>query len=160
MTAQRNKLGNIFCDAAGPTIGLGGLYEQAPGRAIAGLDLAALLPVCRAKLAACTVPGVAACGQAIVLQCACIPYPAIKAPPFLAGDLHASRPGSRTHVKIGYVWSQDDQHGRAIYQVRIDVQAVLKLWGLMWVHVHVPTPEETQAQVAAKEAPDARPTPA
>jgi len=134
-----SKIGNIFVDKPA-RITIGALsYDYVHEHAMAALDLAALLPVCRNT-------------EEVLLRGCCIPYMGVKEPPYLSSDLQiCGHKGKR--IKVGYVYTASDQRGPA-YQVVIDVKVVLKQWDCAWVHFHNLTEEELKEQAKEKNAKD------
>jgi len=117
------KLGSIFTDAGARRWIVGQLsYDPSHHHACIYIELDGLLPPCRD----------AGTGT---LKAACVPLPEVKNPPYLACDIQFCKRRD-TRVKLGYVWTMDDAYGRAIYQVRFDVNAVLKQFGLVYLHCH------------------------
>jgi hypothetical protein len=124
----RSKLGRLACDPAGSRASL------------VMLDPAALVPVCRALRER---------GEG-ELRCAGMPYQDVTNPPYLDCTLQVGTGKKREDV--GRLWAQDDAGGRVIYQVRLDVEAVLRkldYWGL---HCHNETEEEAKMRIAQTDA--------
>lgn len=100
------------------------VFDPAHHHAMLALDLASLLPVCRAA------------GGAMV--CAyCIPEGDA---PYIHVDWQLCVRKKRE--KMGYAWSMDDAHGNAIYQIRLDPLRLLRRFDVVWLHGHeanVPT---------------------
>jgi len=121
------KLGNIFHTTKGMRVVLGQIsadLDRGVRAPLVGLDLSAVLPVCRAA-------------EGVV--CAiCIPYENIKHPPYLCHDIHDRKKKAQ---KVGWVTSTDNEKG-VRYLVWLDVEAILKRWDCMWLHLH----EETETE--------------
>lgn len=127
------RIGDIFCSVQGVHVVLGTLaYDERVHHAMLGMDVAALVPACRA------------CRDA-TLNAACIPGPGEW--PYLQADLQITA-GRKKRVKMGFVWTQDDAHGHTIFQVRVDIAAVMKRLSMSWWHVH----ELTEAELTGIEA--------
>lgn len=138
-------LGKCFTSVAGVNIIVGFLaWDEKHDHAMLAADLAGLIPACRG------------CHQA-TLNAACIPDEQDGAP-YLQADIQIAS-GAKRGRKLGYVWSQDSEgHGRVIYQVRFDVEAVLRALSPFWLHLHELTEEElTGIKTKTKAAPDAEP---
>jgi len=115
------KIGGVFCDAAGRTT-LGVLSHDAiRDHAMLGLYIEPMLAACRVALES---------GVNKVRGC-CIPYESVKDPPYIAGDLQLGQ----KRTKIGWVYTESDQRGPA-YQVILERDVLLKLFSFMWVHIH------------------------
>jgi len=95
-------------------------YSEKQDNALAKLDLANLLPVCRdadtAELCAYCRPRVES------------------AKPFLAGDLQVCLKTKR--IKVGWVCTSDSPEGSVIYSVRLYRDVIMKRWSSVFVHFH------------------------
>ena len=133
------KLGNIFHTRAGLRVVLGSLsadLEHGKRAPLVGLDLAAVLPLCRAVGG--TVAAVGG-GERQIISAVCIPYENIQHPPYICCDIMYDK--TKTPVKMGWVSSKDEEKGK-MYLVWLDVAAFLKRWDIMFMHLHEPTSEE------------------
>ena len=126
------RLGGIFTGEKPHRLVIGQLvYEPKYHRTHIDMELDNLLPACR-KLGMGT------------LNAACIPLPGAGENPFLACDLQLCKRRDKRE-KIGYLFTMDSATGATIYQIRIDVVAVLRNFGLIRVHCHENnTPEESK----------------
>ena len=117
-----DKLGYIFLDHGGVRLRLGALYHNSKTlHAMLGADIVAIITVCRMveneKIRAC-----------------CIPYPSIVDPPYIEANLQVCLPKNK-RLKIGYIFTASDQRGPA-YQVVLLRDVVMKLWDMVFVHIH------------------------
>jgi len=124
-------LGSVFVKQP-DKIGVGHLhYDSKNHHAMVSVDPVNLLKVCR-KLGGGT------------LNAACIPKLEWPDPPYIdPSDMQICAARGR-RVKVGYVWTLDNEHGHCIYQVRFDVGAVLNRYDRPFFHLHQPTPEESE----------------
>ena len=128
------KLGNIFYTHQGVRIVLGILSadtEHGTRAPLVGLDLAAVLPVCK-------MVGTG------VLCAACVPYENIPHPPYLCHDIMYDK--TKKAQKVGWVTSTETEKG-VKYLVWLDVEAIRKRWDCVFLHLHEPTPEELNARL-------------
>jgi len=129
------KLGNIFHTSHGMRVVLGSIsadLERGTRAPLVALDLAAVLPVCRAV------------GDKKVICAACIPYENIEYPPYICHDAVYDR-RKRKH-KLGWVTSIDDEKG-VRYLVWLEVTPILKLWDCVFLHLHEPTSDELKERL-------------
>ena len=115
------KLGNIFCDDK-KTIGF---IDVKGEHAMIALHPEDVLPICGEKIAK----------EESVLKAACIPWPDYDNPPYIHADIQLCRSKDKRE-KMGYAWTQDSAEGKVIYQVRLDVNAIWKRYGVIWFHCH------------------------
>ena len=131
---MRETLGNIV--GGGEQIGRL-THDRGRAHTLLALDIEALVGACRGAGGA-------------VLNARCIPLIEVVDPPFIdASDIQICGPNDKRHT-IGYVWSMDGATGQVIYQVRFTVEAVLKLYGTVWAHCHLPTSAEMEARIGEK----------
>lgn len=137
------SLCSIFTDALGFNVRIGRMVVAEPGEKRAPLvmfDLAALIPLCR-TLSERMEQTMSAAG---------IPYEDAEAEmPFIeSGRLQV---GSRQRTDLGALWTMDEEHGRRMVQLRIDVEAMLAKYDYLGVHIHEETPDEIAARRKARE---------
>ena len=117
-----STIGNLFTDV-GVKICVGRLdYVGKSGQVMVALDLASVLPLCRR-----TPDG--------EIECYCRPWPSIEEPPYLQADLQLCRTKGKRE-KIGWVCSIADAYGAVTYRVMLNCAALLKRYGIVWVHLH------------------------
>lgn len=116
-----NRLGNIILTHP-ERVTIGSIhYDAKRDNSLVGLDLAALLPVCR------KTEMKELCGW-------CRPLIEITDVPYLLGDIQVTLKTKR--IKVGWLMSSDDEHGRVVYAVRLDVETILSRWDRIFLHVH------------------------
>lgn len=116
-------IGKVFCERKDGGAVIGTLkHEPAHNVSAVDLKLDVLLPICRRK-------------QVGMLRCACVPEVPIDHPPYIHADLQWCKT-SKLRKKLGYCWSMDDAGGNPIYQVRLDVEMILHLFGSLYLHCH------------------------
>ena len=133
------KLGNIFHTRAGLRVILGSLsadLEHGKRAPLVGLDLAAVLPLCRA------VAG----EDRDIISALCIPYENIEHPPYICCDIMYDK--TKKPVKMGWVSSKDEEKGK-MYLVWLDVAAFLKRWDCVFLHLHEPTSDELKERLGS-----------
>jgi hypothetical protein len=125
------NLGNVIVNA-GVRIVVGRLtYDEKRHHAMMACDLAALLPLCRDR----------AEGRLVGY---CKPWVEVTEPPYLVADLQLCRTKDKRE-KMGWVCACDDARGQVSYRVEIDCKAVLKRFGLVWLHLHEHNVKEEQS---------------
>lgn len=102
---------------------------------LGGVDLAALLPECRA-LKDQPNAEVAVWGW---------PFEEVTDPPLLQGDIHLSRAKGR-RIKAGHFWTHDDASGRVWYGAKFYVREWLKEYDVIWWHLHDPLSDKEDEQ--------------
>ena len=107
------------------------VHEDKSGHSMLKIDLCTLIPLCRSLA-----------GQAEgMLEGSGRPYDSIPDPPLVQVDWQICRQRGK-RVKMGYCFTQDFPDGGIVYQVRMDVGAVLKAFDMLFLHGHSETEEE------------------
>ena len=96
-------------------------YEDKRDNALVGLDLAAVLPVCRST-------------ELSELCCYCVPRIEFDSPPYIQADIQVCLKTKR--IKIGWIFSSSNAEGKVSYGVRLDTKAILDRWDTVFLHLH------------------------
>jgi len=130
--SARSKLGNIWIVDGGLRITLGSLvYDSRYHTALVGLDLRSVLPWCDRHE-----------GE-LVLRATCVPYESVTDPPFFHHEIQWCKT-DKLRKKVGYVYSSQSAEGRTLYGVVMSVPAMLKYFGVVWLHMHEEGSEEKE----------------
>jgi len=125
---KHELIGNVYTEKIDKKVVIGALrYNEQYNHCMFGADISGLLEVAR-WIASDKIHG------------CCLPFGHIEKPPYLCHDLQVCEAKGK-RIKIGWVYTESNSQGPA-YQVMLDKEMVLELWGIVWIHCHAPTEEE------------------
>ena len=128
------KLGNIFFTNQGVRAILGWIeadMERGVRPPAVRFDPAALLPVCRAA-------------KVREICAVCYPWDDIAHPPFLDHVIQYTK--LKTPQRVGRV-KTCEKNNIAKYLVWLDCEVIQQRWGLVYLHLHEPTPAEIDVEM-------------